>query len=561
MDSRISQISNASRFAPAAASATTTFVPAHSFLSFLSTRRSVSEWKSSSISLQTLHCHGFQSERRDRASIVRQCLKQKQASQHPWDWQRWQLHFSEMDELDTLMSTLKSQLEDAVNDKDFQEASRLKKIIERAAANDIIAEIMSDLKRLVKEERYWEAVQLEDNSGAALAVYLQRSEDTSRDFGQLKKSLEKNSLGSKSVAETDETFNSSENSMDQMPGFKLKTFRVIVPEGDVPDQRMLEELIQRVDEAEEGRDSDAESDIEVRIKGNFSEDNVVSSEDTLDEKQEEAPSLLIGGHFQPDIEEKMYSIPVRVPARIAFKGRDNFVFCIEGTPDKKREIKKERSPELEFPSTAAPSSLVETPDVTKALVNAGLNNPKIIKDIKEIVKFAMSQARTCDSVFDSIKFRRIDNVTSADPLAGLYIGASAFNESEIIELKHKYGNWKDDDGEDKEDTNLNFFEYVEAVKLSGDLFVPAGKVMFRAKVGKENQLLFHGYYPEELGVVARYKGQGRIAKAGFRNPQWIDGELIILDGKGSPDGPRLGFLFSKPSPHLLKLYNRLRLPE
>eukprot|EP00252_Welwitschia_mirabilis_P004206 TRINITY_DN1446_c0_g1_i4.p1 TRINITY_DN1446_c0_g1~~TRINITY_DN1446_c0_g1_i4.p1 ORF type:complete len:174 (-),score=30.16 TRINITY_DN1446_c0_g1_i4:409-930(-) len=171
MDSRISQISNASRFAPAAASATTTFVPAHSFLSFLSTRRSVSEWKSSSISLQTLHCHGFQSERRDRASIVRQCLKQKQASQHPWDWQRWQLHFSEMDELDTLMSTLKSQLEDAVNDKDFQEASRLKKIIERAAANDIIAEIMSDLKRLVKEERYWEAVQLEDNSGAALVGY------------------------------------------------------------------------------------------------------------------------------------------------------------------------------------------------------------------------------------------------------------------------------------------------------------------------------------------------------------------------------------------------------
>eukprot|EP00252_Welwitschia_mirabilis_P004200 TRINITY_DN1446_c0_g1_i10.p1 TRINITY_DN1446_c0_g1~~TRINITY_DN1446_c0_g1_i10.p1 ORF type:complete len:176 (-),score=34.32 TRINITY_DN1446_c0_g1_i10:409-936(-) len=168
--------------APAAASATTTFVPAHSFLSFLSTRRSVSEWKSSSISLQTLHCHGFQSERRDRASIVRQCLKQKQASQHPWDWQRWQLHFSEMDELDTLMSTLKpchpqrvlmkvSQLEDAVNDKDFQEASRLKKIIERAAANDIIAEIMSDLKRLVKEERYWEAVQLEDNSGAALVGY------------------------------------------------------------------------------------------------------------------------------------------------------------------------------------------------------------------------------------------------------------------------------------------------------------------------------------------------------------------------------------------------------
>ncbi|CAL6428408.1 unnamed protein product [Bathycoccus prasinos] len=148
----------------------------------------------------------------------------------------------------------------------------------------------------------------------------------------------------------------------------------------------------------------------------------------------------------------------------------------------------------------------------------------------------------------TVRFERIpDHVatqTSKDPFDRLY----------VARLVHTLG----------EDSNC-----ITGIKLTGDANVPAGAASFRAKIDEENKLpklTVNGLqtYPEELGVLARYKGQGRVAKPGFEDASWTDGELLVLDGKGGQltGGAELGFVWAVPHERrLLILFTSLKLPS
>jgi len=60
--------------------------------------------------------------------------------------------------------------------------------------------------------------------------------------------------------------------------------------------------------------------------------------------------------------------------------------------------------------------------------------------------------------------------------SGLYIGAHGLYSSEVIQLRRRYGQWQEDGGP-KEPSDLEFCEYVEALKLTGDSYVPVGQVI------------------------------------------------------------------------------------
>eukprot|EP01024_Parvocaulis_polyphysoides_P056373 TRINITY_DN5920_c0_g1_i2.p1 TRINITY_DN5920_c0_g1~~TRINITY_DN5920_c0_g1_i2.p1 ORF type:complete len:551 (+),score=80.87 TRINITY_DN5920_c0_g1_i2:136-1653(+) len=132
-----------------------------------------------------------------------------------------------------------------------------------------------------------------------------------------------------------------------------------------------------------------------------------------------------------------------------------------------------------------------------------------------------------------------------DPFSGLYIGAFGPNGVEILQLRRQM--------------DIQNQEWVIATKITGDLHVPAGIECFKAKVGR-GQRLNADYYPSELEVVGRYKGEGRIADAGFEKPKWVEGELLIFNGGYKPmvGEADLGVMYSAPGlKHFLILLHRL----
>ncbi|CAN0901160.1 Protein EXECUTER 2, chloroplastic [Linum grandiflorum] len=558
-----------------------------------------------------------------------------------WDWSRWGRHFAEIEQAESFASVLKFQLEEAIEKEDFQEAAKLKNTIAEATSMDTVAEIMSELKNAIDEERYHDASRLCKHTGSGLVGWwVGYSTDSTDPFGRLvritpgmgrfvAKSYTPRQLVNATsgtplfeifvVKDTDESYvmqvvwlrtkassttsaskyikpsiaeveNALEEDVkqnevkqegtdekgidiegateegiksvinflkDKIPGLKVNVMNVNVSGEVAEDDDSMKQLIEDEDENTAlNEDSEDESEKLEEIQSDGI--SLLDSSDSEDGKDLDM-KLFIGGVVHEDIPVKNdYS---RVPAEIKDVEKDSFVLHI---PRRHLDyVNSDSKPSKLKVAAIAAKGVTELmpPDVAKAFWGGDKLSSKVSRNVREIIKLAVSQAQKESRLSENTNFSRISNTNNnLDPFDGLYVGAFGPYGTEVVQLKRKYGRWSNG----KDSSDMEFYEYVEAVKLTGDLNVPAGQVTFRAKIGKGTRSTNRGMYPDELGVVASYKGEGRIANLGFKNPKWVEGELLQLNSKGIGPyvkGADLGFLYVVPEQSFLVLFNRLTLPE
>ncbi|XP_020873950.1 protein EXECUTER 1, chloroplastic isoform X2 [Arabidopsis lyrata subsp. lyrata] len=355
---------------------------------------------------------------------------------------------------------------------------------------------------------------------------------------------------------------------DMIPGVKVKVMKVTAP-GRV-DKDFISKVIEQIaDEEDEENDLDIEDiDVEDETKAEIDEKNThIELESVTDEiidnngGREIAVKFVIGDIVDRLSGNQPIKESLRSPANLESVENSSFYLRLE----KDLNVKESKGVEgtlVDGKGSRQSRRRIDNimVDLAKSIEKEKKISVKMLKDVGELLSLTLSQAQNRQQLSGLTKFRRIDVTPSLDPLDGLYIGAHGLYTSEVIHLKRKFGQWKGGK-ESKKPTDIEFYEYVEAVKLTGDPYVPAGKVAFRAKIGRRYELPHKGLIPEEFGVIARYKGQGRLADPGFRNPRWVDGELVILDGKYVKGGPVVGFVYWAPEYHFVMFFNRLRLQD
>ncbi|WZZ45758.1 protein EXECUTER 2, chloroplastic [Brassica napus] len=338
---------------------------------------------------------------------------------------------------------------------------------------------------------------------------------------------------------------------DKIPGLKLMK----VMDVELPDEEIIgsdDDLVELVGEViEEAGSADDEEDDD-------------SIEESADNGKDLNPKVFIGGVLHSTEDSSIDDELVRVTADITDNERDSFTLHVPGRRKSDVDTRKDRVSKEQVTALAAQGlSDLMPPEVAKAFWGSERPSLKVSRNVREIVKLAISQAQKGNRLSEYTTFNRITTPESdLDPFDGLYVGAFGPYGTEIVQLKRKYGNWND--AEESDSSDIEFFEYVEAVKLTGDPNVPAGQVTFRARIGKGSRMRDRGMYPEEMGVLASYMGEGRIADFGFKNPRWVGGQLLKLNGKGMGPyvtGGDLGFLYIGPEKSFMVVFNRLRLPE
>ncbi|KAL4580983.1 hypothetical protein LXL04_017189 [Taraxacum kok-saghyz] len=398
-------------------------------------------------------------------------------------------------------------------------------------------------------------------------VYLKQKED-STDFSiasatssRLINTLKGDDLLANESEDTDDFENIIRDMIPGVKDLKINVMNATSPEKIDKDliSKVVEQIMEQKEEEEDEEDDDdkeLDSDIDIDIE-KYDIDFDIGNMITDNEGNSQIAVKIVVGDLEQEVsnDEKSCQDIIRVPAKLVKKSRSSFTLLIE---KENQEYSSNNSESLKQNDNVMV-------DLEKS-IGKGKIPMKVLKEINQLINLTLSEGQNRKSLSGSTTFNRIELPLNGDPLNGLYVGGhgNGIYTSEVIQLRRKFGQWKDDDDDDdgmKEFTNLEFYEYVEAVKITGDPQIPAGQVAFRAKVGTKYQLPHRGIIPEEFGVIARYNGQARIADPGFQNPRWVDGELVILDGKYINGGPVVGFVYWAPEDNFLVFFNQLNLQE
>ncbi|KAG8378919.1 hypothetical protein BUALT_Bualt07G0034700 [Buddleja alternifolia] len=452
------------------------------------------------------------------------------SSSADWDWNTWTRYFSEIEQAENYSSILKFQLEDAIEKEDFQEAAKLKIAIEEATSKT----------DAIDEERYHDASRLCRSTGSGLCerkmwklvggLAIQRiqmilwevNSDYSRNWQIYWQSYSPRQLVTSSpgtplfeifVLKMSMGHIHAENISPQRCFLHHTSLQVVFLKQIKANSANSSSSSDQSTKTPSAGEIENASVVDVKLEENEAEKGETKSID-LEGAAEEGIKSYIEEDNESD-EEEGSDVDDNGPDQIAARGDSD-------------NIEDENNLDMKLYIGGCPRfSELMPPDVAKAFWSSEKVSPKVSRDVREIVKLAVSQAQKRNRLSEYTNFSRI--TTSKGDL-----------------------------------DPFDVLEYVEAVKLTGDLNVPAGQVTFRAKIGKVNRLANRGMYPLELGVVASFKGQGRIAEFGFKNPRWVEGELLQLNGKGLGPyvkGADLGFLYVVPEQSFLVLFNRLKLPE
>lgn len=510
-------------------------------------------------------------------------------------WSVWNEYFMDMDEIVRELHGLDDDIKVAVKREEYGKAAALKREQEILESQDTVLQIQKDLECAIREERYSDAAVLRDDGGVRLLgwwIGKEGSHDAqghivaiTRDFSRYVAHAFTGYTLARAVGWTNES-SSPEISLDTV----MMSSQEDEDEDDEDPGTPVFEVFYRRDEdvrgwkyqaavfnspvetissgnvvsIEHGTDEDGTDFVKINLAGctddidgvDVDDDDIQtvedlvnsleSDDDIVEEEEEDDDDETATEELISALSGMSHILSKRVPADIEWIDRDSFSLVVD-------EIKQK-----EIVHNMGLASQQET-----AEQQLQQQQPETLKEIETMVKAALASADPTINIIDDVQERSSEPMSSiaglegrvtytrlvapsvtTDVFQGLYLGSFGPHGPEIVEIKR---------------VKIDGQEWVQGVKITGDINVPAGEVSFKARVGRENRLSPDGVYPIEYGVQARYPGQGRVAREGYTSPKWVDGELLTLTKSNAlTRGAEVGFVFHvDASKKFLLLFERI----